>query len=136
MKRKLGYMFVNLMALYFLISGLSVLFNVSEKLERIDLRALNSDGEIAFILIYSSLMTGIAISSLLLQFFSGTWIYSALLVTIIIGTFIIFRIVGSLMVGFMSTTQINFLIFEIIEVTIGILLLWKEKFKTSFSTLS
>lgn len=136
MKKRLGYLFANLMALYFLISGLSVLFNVSEKLERIDLRALNSDGEIAFILIYTGLMTGIGISILLLQFFSETWVYSVLLATIIIASFIVFRIIGSIMVGSLTTTQINFLLFEIIEVIAGILLLWKEKFKISFSTLS
>jgi len=135
MKRKLGYIFTNLMALYFLISGLSVLFNVPAKLKRIDLSAINSDGEIAFILIYTGLMTGIGIASLLLQYFSGTWIYSALLITIIIGSFIIFRIVGSIMVGSLSSTQTNFLIFEFIEVTVGILLLLKEKFKFSYPGL-
>jgi hypothetical protein len=66
MKRKLGYIFTNLMALYFLISGLSVLFDVPAKLKRIDLNAINSDGEIAFILIYTGLMTGIGAASLLL----------------------------------------------------------------------
>lgn len=129
MKRKLGYLFTNLMALYFLISGLSVLFDVPAKLKRIDLSAINSDGEIAFILIYTGLMTGIGIASFLLQYFSRTWIYSALLTTIIIGSFIVFRIVGSIMVGFLSSTQTNFLVFEFIEVTAGVLLLKNEKFK-------
>lgn len=127
MKRKLGYIFTTLMAFYFLISGLSVLFDVPAKLKRIDLNAINSDGEIAFILIYTGLMTGIGVASLLLQYFSGTWIYSALLTTIIIGSFIVFRIVGSMMVGFMSPTQINFLAFEFIEVLAGVLLLKNEK---------
>ena len=136
MKRKLGYIFTNLMALYFLISGLSVLFDVPAKLKRIDLNAINSDGEIAFILIYTGLMTGIGVASLLLQYFSGTWIYSALLTTIIIGSFIVFRIVGSIMVGFLSPTQTNFLIFEFIEVTAGVLLLIKEKLKISLPDLS
>ncbi len=44
MKRKLGYLFTNLMVLYFMISGLSVLFDISGKLQRIDLKAINSDG--------------------------------------------------------------------------------------------
>lgn len=136
MKKKLGYLFTNLMALYFLISGLSVLFDVPAKLKRIDLNAINSDGEIAFILIYTGLMTGIGVATLLLQYFSGTWIYSALLATIIIGSFIVFRIVGSIMVGFLSPTQTNFLAFECIEVTAGVLLLAKEKFKIPWSTSS
>lgn len=136
MKKKLGYLFTNLMTLYFLISGLSVLFDVPAKLKRIDLNAINSDGEIAFILIYTGLMTGIGVASLLLQYFSGTWIYSALLTTIIIGSFIVFRIVGSIMVGSLSSTQINFLAFEILEVTAGVLLLIKEKFKISLPSLS
>ena len=136
MKKKLGYLFTNLMALYFLVSGFSVLFDVPAKLKRIDLNAINSDGEIAFILIYTGLMTGIGIAILLLQYFSGTWIYSALLATIIIGSFIVFRIVGSIMVGFLSPTQTNFLAFEFIEVTVGVLLLVKEKFKIPLSTSS
>jgi len=135
MKKKIGYIFTNLMALYFLISGLSVLFDVPAKLKRIDLNAINSDGEIAFILIYTGLMTGIGVASLLLQYFSGTWIYSALLTTIIIGSFIVFRIVGSIMVGFLSPIQTNFLIFEFIEVAAGVLLLIKEKFKISLPDL-
>jgi hypothetical protein len=136
MKRKLGYLFTYGMALYFLTSGLSVLFDVPGKLKRIDLNAINSDGEIAFILIYTGLMTGIGVTILLLQFFSRTWIYSALLITIIISSFIVFRIVGSVMVGFLSPTQTNFLAFEIIEVAAGFLLLKKEKFKISLSTLT
>ena len=136
MKNRVGYIYTNLLALYFLISGLSVLFDVPAKLKRIDLNAINSDGEIAFILIYTGLMTGIGVASLLLQYFSRTWIYSALLATIIIGSFIIFRIVGSIMVGFLSPTQTNFLAFEFIEVLAGILLLRKEKFGISLPNLS
>ena len=113
MKRRLGYLFTYGMALYFLVSGLSVLFDVPGKLKRIDLDSINSDGEIAFVLIYTGLMTGIGISILLLHFFSGNWIYSTLLITIILSSFIVFRIVGSAMVGFLSQTQINFLVFLI-----------------------
>jgi hypothetical protein len=40
------------------------------------------------------------------------------------------------MVGFLSPTQTNFLAFEIIEVAAGVLLLKKEKFKISLSTLT
>lgn len=127
MKQKLGYGYSLLMVIYFLISGLSVLFDISGKLERIDLRALNSDGEIAFILIYTGLMTGIGVANLLLMKWSKSWVYSALLSTTIIGSFILFRIVGSAMVGFLSMTQIKFLAFEVLEVLIGVLLLRKTQ---------
>lgn len=136
MKIILGYLFTNIMALYFLISGLSVLFDVPSKLKRIDLNAVNADGEIAFILIYTGLMTGIGVTSLLLQFLSGTWIYSALLTTIIIGSFIVFRILGSVMIGSLSPTQINFLTFELVEVATGVLLLIKEKFKVHLPNMT
>ncbi len=81
-------------------------------------------------------MTGIGVAILLLQYFSRSWFYSALLATIIIGSFIVFRIVGSIMMGFLSPTQTSFLAFEIIEVTCGIFLLIKEKFKTPIPTTS
>jgi len=131
MKQKLGHLYATLMAIYFLTSGLSVLFDISGKLERIDLKALSSDGEIAFLLIYTGLMVGIGVASLAMQFISKSWIYPALLSTIIIGSFVLFRIVGSIMVGSLSTTQIGFLSFELVEVSAGILLLRKEKFRAS-----
>ena len=131
MRQKLGYIYSSLLALYFLISGITVLFDIPEKLKRIDLQALNSDGEIAFILIYTGLMVGIGLASLIMQLISGSWVYPALLTTTIIGSFIVFRIVGSIMVGFLSSTQFSFLAFEILEVMAGILLLRKEKIKIS-----
>ena len=115
------------MAVYFLVSGLSVLFDVPGKLKRIDLQALNVDGEIAFILIYTSLMVGIGIANVIFQFISKSWVYSAILSVIIISSFIVFRIVGSLMIGNFTNTQISFLVFEIIEVAIGLFLLKKIK---------
>lgn len=129
MKQKLGHLYASLMAVYFLISGISVLFDISGKLERIDLKALNSDGEVAFILIYTGLMVGIGVACLTMQFISKSWVYPALLSTIIIGSFVLFRIVGSIMIGSLSTTQIGFLSFELVEVSAGILLLRKEKFR-------
>lgn len=128
MKNKIGYLYSSLLATYFLISGLSVLFDIPGKLERIDLEALNSDGEVAFILIYSGLMVGIGVASLLLQYLSKSWVYAALLSTTVIASFIVFRLVGSIMIGFLSSVQIKFLIFEVIEVSIGVALLWKAKF--------
>ncbi|MEE9364217.1 MAG: hypothetical protein V3U92_16575 [Cellulophaga sp.] len=133
MNQKLGYIYSSLMAVYFLVSGLSVLLDVPGKLERIDLRAINSDGEIAFILIYTGLMVGIGVACLTMQLISKSWFYSALLATIIIGSFIVFRIVGSIMVGSLSTTQASFLAFEVVEVAVGILLLRKGKIKIGIS---
>lgn len=130
MSQKLGYLFSSLMAVYFLVSGLSVLLDVPAKLKRIDLQALNSDGEISFILIYSGLMVGIGVASLVIQLVSKSWVYSTVLATTIIASFILFRAIGSIMVGFLSTVQISFLVFEIVELTAGILLLRKAKFKT------
>lgn len=129
MNQKLGYLFSSLMAVYFLISGLSVLLDVPAKLKRIDLQALNSDGEITFILIYSGLMVGIGVASLVIQLVSKSWVYSTVLATTIIASFILFRAIGSIMVGFLSTVQISFLVFEMVELTAGILLLRKAKFK-------
>jgi hypothetical protein len=129
MNQKLGYLFSSSMAVYFLISGLSVLFDVPAKLKRIDLQALNSDGEIAFILIYSGLMVGIGVASLAIQLVSRSWVYSTVLATTIIASFILFRVIGSIMVSSLSTAQTSFLVFEIVELTAGILLLRKAKFK-------
>lgn len=129
--KKLGYLYSYLMAIYFLISGISVLFDISGKLERIGLSALDSDGEVAFVLIYSGLMVGIGVASLLIQLLSKSWVYAAVLTTTIVGSFIVFRIVGSLMIGFLSSTQIKFLIFEIVEVAVGVLLLWQVRNKKS-----
>ncbi len=128
MSQKLGYLFSSLMAVYFLISGLSVLLDVPAKLKRIDLQALNSDGEIAFILIYSGLMVGIGVACLAIQIVSKSWVYSTVLATTIIASFILFRAIGSIMVGFLSTVQIRFLAFEIVELTAGILLLRNAKY--------
>ena len=118
-----GKIYIALMSVYFVISGFNALLDVDAKLARIGLSALDSDGKIAFILIYCSLMIGIGISIALLYYFSKTWIYSALLASIIIISFISFRLVGSYFVGSISNTQLSFLVVELLEVTIGIILL-------------
>ena len=114
------------MSVYFVISGFNALLDIDSKLVRIGLSALDSDGKIAFILIYCSLMIGIGVSIALLYYFSKTWIYSALLASIIITSFISFRLVGSYVVGGLSSTQLSYLVIELIEVIIGILLLYKS----------
>lgn len=122
-----GYLYTYLMAVYFSVSGFVVLFDVPAKLKRIDLQALNTDGQIAFMLIYTSLMMGIGAAILILQLVSKTWVYGAWLAVVIICAFMVFRVVGSLMVGELSSKQINFLVYEALEVGIGAFLLWKNQ---------
>ena len=121
-----GKVYIALMSIYFVVSGFNALLDIDSKLARIGLSALDSDGKIAFILIYCSLMIGIGISIALLYYFSKTWIYSALLSSVIITSFISFRLVGSYMVGGLSNTQLSFILVELLELTIGIILLYKS----------
>ncbi len=121
-----GKIYIALMSVYFVVSGFNALFDIDSKLARIGLSALDSDGKIAFILIYCSLMIGIGISIALLYYFSKTWIYSALLASIIIISFICFRLVGSYFVGGISNTQLSFLVVELLEAAIGTTLLYKS----------
>jgi len=121
-----GKIYISVMSLYFVISGFNALLDIDSKLARIGLSALDSDGKIAFILIYCSLMIGIGISIALLYYLSKTWIYSALLSSVIITSFISFRLVGSYMVGGLSNTQLSFILVELLELTIGIILLYKS----------
>ena len=121
-----GKIYIGIMTVYFIVSGFNALLNIDAKLARIGLSAIDFDGKIAFILIYCSLMIGIGVTIALLYYFSKTWIYSALLATIIIISFIVFRVVGSYLVGTFSGTQITFLLAEIIEASIGLFLLYKS----------
>ena len=122
----LGKIYIALMSVYFVVSGFNALLDIDSKLERIGLSAIDFDGKIAFILIYCSLMIGIGISIALLYYFSQTWEYSALLASIIISSFISFRLVGAYMVGDLSNTQLSFLVVELLEVAIGIFLIYKS----------
>jgi len=121
-----GKVYIALMSIYFVVSGFNALLDIDSKLARIGLNAIDSDGKIAFILIYCSLMIGIGISIAVLYYFSKTWVYSALLASIIITSFISFRLVGSYMVGGISNIQLSFLVVELLEVAIGIFLLYKS----------
>jgi len=121
-----GKIYIVLMSIYFVLSGLNALFDIDSKLARIGLSAIDSDGKIAFILIYCSLMIGIGISIALLYYFSKTWEFPALLASIIITSFISFRLVGAYMVGGLSNTQLSFLGVELLEVALGIFLLYKS----------
>ena len=121
-----GKIYIGIMSVYFIVSGCNVLLDVDAKLARIGLSAIDSDGKIAFILIYCGLMIGIGITIALLFYVSKTWVYSALLATIIIISFICFRLIGSYLEGTFSDTQITFLLAEMVEAAIGIVLLYKS----------
>jgi len=121
-----GKIYAGIMSIYFIVSGFDALWDIDAKLARIGLSAIDYDGKIAFILIYCSLMIGIGITIALLYYFSKTWIHSALLATVIIISFIFFRLVGSFLIGSLSDIQISFLLVEIVEATIGLVLLFKS----------
>lgn len=119
------------MSVYFIISGLNALLDIDSKLTRIGLTANDLDGKIAFILIYCSLMVGIGVAIALIAYFSKSWFYSALLATTIICSFIAFRLVGSMMIGMITNVQLSYILLEIVEVGVGILLLTKSNVVTS-----
>ena len=121
-----GKIYTALMALYFFISGLSVLFDIDSKLTRISLNATNQDGEIAFILIYCGLMVGIGMAISIIAYISKSWVYSAVLAVTIIFSFILFRLVGASLVGELSKLQISFLLTEIVEFSLGLFLILKS----------
>jgi len=118
-----GKLYVAAMSIYFLVSGFNAFFDIEAKLARIGLVAVDADGKIAFILIYCSLMVGIGVAIAVLYFVSKTWRNSAILATIIITSFIVFRFLGSFIVGELSHTQVSFIAIELIEVSIGVYLL-------------
>lgn len=125
----LGKTYTGLMSLYFLVSGLNALLDIDQKLSRIGLSAVDLDGKVAFILIYCSLMVAIGASVLVIYYLSKTWIYSATLAVIVIFSFVIFRIIGSIMVGEMSSMQMSYIAVELIEAGIGLFLI-KQSNKT------
>lgn len=131
MPDKIGMLYTVLMTGYFMVSGLSVLFDVPGKLARIGLSAVNSDGEIAFILIYCGLMVGIGAAMALMAYLSRSWVYPAVLATAIVASFIIFRLVGSFMMGSLSDTQITFITVELLEVALGSFILCRFGFPQS-----
>jgi len=122
-----GKIYIALMSVYFTVSGFNALLDIDSKLARIGLSALDNDGKIAFILIYCSLMIGIGVAIGLLYYIAKTWVYSALLASVIIMSFIVFRLVGSYFVGDVSDTQLTFLAVETLEVAIGLILLHQSR---------
>jgi len=119
----LGKIYTGLMSLYFMVSGLNALLDIDTKLARIGLSAIDMDGKVAFILIYCSLMVAIGVSILVIYHLSKTWLYSAALAVTVITSFISFRIIGSIMIGEMSSVQMLYIAVELIEAGIGFLLI-------------
>lgn len=123
-----GRLYTAALSLYFLASGLLALSDVDAKLARIGLAAIDNDGKTAFILIYCSLMVGIAAVMLLLYYLSKSWQYSAITAVTVIVSFICFRFIAALMQGEFSSVQIGFIATEMVEVAIGLGLVIKSKF--------
>ncbi|MBV1919914.1 MAG: hypothetical protein KUG73_04475 [Pseudomonadales bacterium] len=109
---------VCVLSAYFVISGSLAVLDIDAKLARIGLSAINDDGKVAFILIYTSLMVGIGAAMGLMYFLFKSWKPPLVLAGTIILSFIVFRVVGSIMVGELSSTQLGFLATETIELTI------------------
>jgi len=122
-----GKIYAAIMSIYFMLSGLNALFDIDAKLARIGLTANDLDGKVAFILIYCSLMIGIGIAIALIAYMSKSWVYSAVLATTIICSFIFFRLIGSFIVGEVTNVQLSFILVEVIEAGIGMFLLLKSK---------
>ena len=124
MTEKIAGVFSLAIAAYFIVSGVSALMNVPAKLERIGLRALNEDGQAAFIIIYAGLMIGIGISALAIQLLSKAPLYPLTLLTIMMSSILAFRVYAGIRAGGFSQAQIVFTGVEIGEVAVGIVLLY------------
>ena len=98
-----------LLSIYFVVSGLNVMLNVDAKLDRIGLAATNSDGKIAFILIYCSLMMGIGVAMAVMALVFKSVGPSLILAGVILFGFILFRFIGSAMNGEFTQTQIGYI---------------------------
>ena len=121
-----GKIYTGIMSIYFMVSGFNALMDIDSKLARIGLSANDLDGKIAFILIYCSLMVGIGVAISLMFYLSKTWIYSASLAVTILTSFVCFRLVGAVMVGEITSTQISFILVEVIEAAVGLFLIIKS----------
>lgn len=115
------------LGIYFLASAFDALLNVDAKLERIGLSAVSEDGKIAFILIYSGLMSGIAAAMATLSWHFKSPRPALLVAANILLAFIVFRFVGSAMIGSLSTTQIGYIATELVELSILSFVLYKTK---------
>tara|TARA_B110000093_G_C12793581_1_gene335700 strand:- start:219 stop:626 length:408 start_codon:yes stop_codon:yes gene_type:complete len=123
----LGKTYAGIMSVYFIVSGFNALMDIDSKLARISLDAIDLDGKVAFILIYCSLMVGIGAAIALIFYLSKTWIYSAVIAVTIITSFICFRLIGVVIVGEITSTQISFISVEVMEVAVGLFLIIKSR---------
>ena len=114
-----------LLSIYFVASGVNAMFNIDAKLDRIGLAATSPDGIIAFILIYCSLMVGVGIAMAAMALILKSVGPSLMLASAILLCFILFRFVGSAMLGDLTQTQIAYIATEIIELSIVLFLLCK-----------
>ena len=121
-----GKLVTGILCAYFIGSGVIAAIGLDAKLSRIGLQAINADGKIAFLLIYSSLMVGIGVAMALLFYFSNSWSQPLVLAGTILISFIAFRIIGSIIVGYVSKTQLGYMFTEFIEVAIVLTLLIKS----------
>lgn len=124
MRKRIGTAYALIMAAYFLVSGGSALLDVPAKLERVGLRAIDDEGQAAFIVIYGGLMIGIGVACLLIQRMSKTWFYSALLATTVLSSILALRVVGILVTGSLSSLHATYLVVEVVEVALGVSILW------------
>ena len=123
----LGKTYAGIMSVYFIVSGFNALMDIDSKLARIGLDAIDLDGKVAFILIYCSLMVGIGAAIAIIFYLSKTWIYSAVIAVTIITSFIFFRLIGVVIVGEITSTQISFISVEVMEVAVGLFLIIKSR---------
>jgi len=124
---RLGKLYTGIMSLYFSVSGLNAVFDIDAKLSRIGLTAVDIDGKITFIVIYSGLMVGLGVAIALLYHFSQSWRYSTILAVTIVSSFLCFRVIGSLMAGVLSTVHLSFMLIEVFEIALGVWLLRNQK---------
>lgn len=123
----LGKTYAGIMSVYFIVSGFNALMDIDSKLARIGLDAIDLDGKVAFILIYCSLMVGVGTAIAIIFYLSKTWIYSAVIAVTIITSFICFRLIGVVIVGEITSTQISFISVEVMEVAVGLFLIIKSR---------
>ena len=103
---------------YFWVSGMNAMMGLDAKLARIGLAATTQDGKMAFMLIYSGLMIGVGLSMCLLWWISKSTLYSLIIAVTIIASFVVFRLIGAVMVDEFSQVQVKFIVIELIEVLI------------------
>lgn len=123
----LAKVIAGLLSIYFIASGLDAVLNIDAKLERIGLSAVSEDGKIAFILIYSGLMSGIGVAMAALGLFFRSATPPLILAATILLSFIVFRLLGSAMLGSLSGTQLGYIATELLELAIVLFALYKTR---------